>query len=401
METNIHSFEGKAKGKRDPINRLSVKFGDFLTTLPSVPLVDIAPSFTYPMDGNDSVGDCVVAGWDHFRQVVTGLLTGTQKNFTQDQIWNFYKTQNPNFDPNGTKDTNGPGSSSDNGMCIQTFLEYLVSQKLILGFAKVDHTNEAELKAAIYIGLGLITGVIVDDAQMTDQFQNGVWDYVPNSKRDGGHCIPLIGYNNSPDECACVTWAKLVQCTESFIFHQMDEAWFVLMQEHVDHPSFRNHFDLAAFSNAVKQITGGKIVIPVPPVMPVVNMKRNSDNGVETLGTLTYGKFSCFTLERPWKNNQPNISCIPKGAYKCVWAYHNGLKEWHYQLQNVLGRSGVFIHEGNFASGKKVDTEGCILLGNTKTDINKDGQIDVGNSKITLVKFEQLMNKQPFILTIS
>ena len=271
---NIHSFPGFAKGKRAPLVRDAIHFGDFLTTLPTAPLVDFAPSYAYPMDGNDQVGCCVVAGWDHFRQIVTGLLTGTQKNFTQDEIWAFYKTQNPNFDPNSA--TNGPHSASDNGMNIQFFLEYLQSQKLILGFARIDYTNEAEMKAAIYLGLGIITGVIVDQAQMV-QFNSGVWDNVPGSPVDGGHCIPLAGYLGTPDQMTCITWGAEVECTQPFIQKQMDEAWFVLMQEHVDHPNFRNHFDLAGFSAAVSAITGGNIVIPVPqpPVPASGNFTRD------------------------------------------------------------------------------------------------------------------------------
>lgn len=258
---------GRALGKRAPSNRLAVPFASFLTTLPTTPLSDTAPNYSYPMDGNDNVGDCVVAGWDHFRQTVTGLLTGTQKNFTQDEIWAFYKTQNPNFDPKGNSNTNGAGSSSDRGMDIQVFLEYLVAQKYILGFAKVDYKNEAELKAAIYIGLGLMVGVVLDEAQMGQQFVNGLWDYIKGSPQEGGHCPPLLGYLGAPDQITCVTWAKLVQCTMPFILNQMDEAWFILMQEHVDHPSFRNHFDLAGFAKAVSDITGGKVIILINPTL--------------------------------------------------------------------------------------------------------------------------------------
>lgn len=259
---NIHTTPGRAKGKLPPTNRKSVSFGDFLTVLPTVPLVDIAPTFIYPMDLNDSIGCCVVAGFDHFRQVVTGLLCGKQANFTQDEIINFYKTQNPHFDLHGSASTNGPGSSSDNGMNIQLFLEYLVSQKKILGFAKIDHTNEEQMKAAIYMGLGIIIGVIVTEPQMNEQFYNKLWDWVPDAKQDGGHCVTLAGYINQPDKSTCITWGTLIDCTQSFISHQADEAWFVLMQEHVDHPSFRNHFDLAGFSEAVKNITEGKVIIP-------------------------------------------------------------------------------------------------------------------------------------------
>ena len=275
MQTeNIHSNVGFAKGRRVPSKRDAVNFGDFLTSFPTAPLVDTAPTFTYPMDGNDSVGDCVVAGFDHFRQIVTGLLTGTPMNFTQDQIWAFYKTQNPDFDPNGTASTNGPQSSADNGMDIQTFLEYLQANNYIVGFARIDYTNDREMQAAIYLGLGIITGVVLDQAQMT-QFESGVWDNVPGSPVDGGHCIPLGGYASS--EYTCVSWAKLVQCTKAFINNQMDEAWFVLTQDHINHPNFRNSFNLAGFSQAVSEITGGKIVIPVPePALSQKQMTKDS-----------------------------------------------------------------------------------------------------------------------------
>lgn len=264
---NIHSNFGFSKGLRpvDP-TRAHLQFGDFLTMLPTAPIIDAAPALSYPMDGNDTVGDCVVAGWDHYRQVVSQLLTGTGQNFTQAEIWAFYKTQNPNFDPAGTSQTNGPGSSSDGGMNIQTFLEYLVAQKYILGFAKIDQKNPQQMMAAIYIGLAIITGVTLDQAQM-QQFSSGTWDVVAGSPVDGGHCIPLVGYQ-SANLATCVTWGALINCTENFILKQMNEAWFVLTQYHVDHPSFRNHFDLAGFSQAVNQITGGKVIVPVPTVKP-------------------------------------------------------------------------------------------------------------------------------------
>ena len=410
---NIHSFFGRALGKRDPSNRKSVPFGSFLTTIPASPLFDYSPNYIYPIDGNDAVGDCVVAGWDHFRQVVTGLLTGIPKNFSQDEIWTFYKTQNPGFDPKGLSTTNGPGSSSDRGMDIQVFLEYLVSQKQILGFARIDYTNEAEFKAAVYLGLGIITGVVLRQVQMNPQFFDGTWDYVSTSPVDGGHCVPYVGYLGQPsDQVTCVTWGKLINCTQAFILNQMDEAWFVLMQEHVDHPGFRNHFDLAAFSKAVSDITGDKVVIPVPPVTPLppvptpppspiipgVTLVRNVDNGTETLGTLTTNdnQFQCRTLERPWKNNQTNISCIPKGTYIVSWRFMLRELRYRYQVLNVPNRSGIFFHIGNFF----FNSAGCILLGSLPQDINYDKQIDLQNSTLITTAFENKMGKKDFLLTI-
>jgi hypothetical protein len=252
-------------GRRPPIpGRAAVPFGRFLTAAPEHPTVDLdAGQFDYPMDLNDAWGDCVVACWDHVLQAIHTLLGGSYANLTEQQILDLYRTQNPDFDPAGTADTNGPGSAADGGMVIQTFLEHLVATGLILGFAKVDHRDAQETQAAVYLGLGLMVGCVVDQAQMTDQFDEGVWDYAPGSPEEGGHCIARVGYGGA--RWRDVSWAKLLQVTGSFDAHQVEELWFVLVQAHVDRPDFRAHFDLPGFAAAVKQITGGKVVIPVSP----------------------------------------------------------------------------------------------------------------------------------------
>lgn len=474
--TIINKNKGYTKGLIPADHsRLHLKFGDFLTSMPTAPLVDAAPQLNYPMDGNDRVGCCVVAGWDHYRQVVTQLLTGTGLNFTQDQIWKFYQTQNPQFDPNGTADTNGPGSQYDCGMSVQLFLEYLQKNGYIIGFAKIDHRNTAELQAAIWIGLSVITGVILDNVQM-DQFPSGTWTNVPGASVDGGHCVPAVGYQNGIIDV--VTWAKLVNCTQSFIQNQMDECWFVLTQYHVDHPNFRNHFDLAGFSAAVSAITGGQVTIPVhstptplfsqtlkvgmsgpdvvklqailgikadgkfgpatlaaveafqarhgltpdgivgpktmaalaaviapipapnslPPISTNVIIKRQPSDSQETQGHLIAGYFMCCTLERPWLDNQPMVSCIPAGTYTLKWAFQADLNEWHYEVQDVPGRTGIFLHEMNYVN----QVEGCIGIGQAFADINGDGEPDVTNSRATVAAFEALFPGHPDLtLTIT
>lgn len=63
----------------------------------------------------------------------------------------------------------------------------------------------------------------------------------------------------------------------------------------------------------------------------------------------------CYTLERPWLNNAPMVSCIFAGAYSV--GPNPGTKPW--RLQNVPGRTQVDIHAGNTIA----DSEGCILVG--------------------------------------
>ena len=132
--------------------------------------------------------------------------------------------------------------------------------------------------------------------------------------------------------------------------------------------------------------------------IPTVKITRTSDNGVETLGLLRTddGQFGCDTLELPNKANQQNISCIPKGTYTCKWTFMLSELAYHYQLQNVVGRSGIFIHAGNYFFNSK----GCIILGSVPKDINNDKQIDLQFSKLILSAFETKLGKRPFTLII-
>jgi hypothetical protein len=137
---------------------------------------------------------------------------------------------------------------------------------------------------------------------------------------------------------------------------------------------------------------------------PIVNefgvmIKREKGNGKETLGTLIarngQSVFACKTLELPWLNNAKNISCVPVGTYLCKRIF--SLKYGYvYALQNVKGRSGIYIHIGNYFS----DIAGCIILGNAFADINKDGVLDVINSTITVKALHTFMQKKNFTLTI-
>lgn len=100
-----------------------------------------------------------------------------------------------------------------------------------------------------------------------------------------------------------------------------------------------------------------------------------------TVGVLNspHGHFRCFSLELPYRSNQPNISCIPPGTYSAHkrTSSKNGAV---IELENVVGRTYIQIHGGNYTS----DVAGCILVGKTLADINGDGIPDVTSSRDTL-----------------
>ena len=119
-------------------------------------------------------------------------------------------------------------------------------------------------------------------------------------------------------------------------------------------------------------------------------------NGKETPGEITVhnggATFQCKTLEL--------LKCIPAGTYTVKWTFSPRFMKWTYELQNVKGWTGVRLHSGNYAWGKKVDTEGCILLGQLFQDINGDGVADIINSVKTTEAFNRFMGGRTFTLTI-
>jgi len=119
-----------------------------------------------------------------------------------------------------------------------------------------------------------------------------------------------------------------------------------------------------------------------------MQLKLNTiETPYNTLGAMEYGDFTCYTLELPWINNHKNISCIPAGTYECVKHVSPKFGECT-RVKNVCSRAYILIHAGNFTS----QTKGCILVGESIADIDRDGIMDVASSKRTL---DQLMTALP------
>lgn len=67
-------------------------------------------------------------------------------------------------------------------------------------------------------------------------------------------------------------------------------------------------------------------------------------------------KLLCHTIELPWKDNHPSISCIPEGRYAVErrWSPRFG---YHLWIRGVPGRSLILMHPANDALE---ELEGCI-----------------------------------------
>ena len=66
----------------------------------------------------------------------------------------------------------------------------------------------------------------------------------------------------------------------------------------------------------------------------------------------------CLTLEREWKDNEENISCIPRGSYLCKWVQSPKFGDT-FEVFDVPKHTHILFHKGNIED----DSEGCIIIG--------------------------------------
>ena len=101
--------------------------------------------------------------------------------------------------------------------------------------------------------------------------------------------------------------------------------------------------------------------------MNVFEIVRDHMDHTPTTGEmLIESEHFAYTLERPWLDNSPNISCIPEGQYfvKLLYSPHFGRPLPH--ILGVPGRIGILIHALNYVT----QTEGCIGIGDQQHDGN-------------------------------
>ena len=113
-----------------------------------------------------------------------------------------------------------------------------------------------------------------------------------------------------------------------------------------------------------------------------LRVERTDFSETSTIGTLYVDdQFECYTLEdkvRPVKIK--GKTAIPAGRYEVIINFSQRFGRMLPLFLNVPHFEGVRIHPGNTAA----DTEGCILVGETK-----DAEF-IGQSRLA---FEGLFNK--------
>jgi hypothetical protein len=273
-------------GRRPPKRAPALRLGRLLTGI--LPVRPAAADYLAALNGgwqilgNDKAGDCAAVTWANIRRLVTTVLTATGYYPTLEQVWAIYRTQNPDFDPGGTAETNGPGSPADGGMEIQTLLERLVAVGgpdgvKAIAFASVDPGNAGEVKAAIAIFGYVWTGIQVLESNMTDFADGQPFGYDPASPVDGGHSVVTGGYGTEPGTSTpalggdekFITWAEETSFTDEYWAREVEEAWVVIWPEHLGSKAFLEGVDQVQLAADFQVLTGRTLQAAQPaPLAP-------------------------------------------------------------------------------------------------------------------------------------
>jgi hypothetical protein len=100
------------------------------------------------------------------------------------------------------------------------------------------------------------------------------------------------------------------------------------------------------------------------------------------------------TVERPWLNNMPSVSCIPTGIYICKPRFYNRGGYDAIEVTDVEGRTYIMFHIANSPH----EVAGCIGINQRLGSIK--GQWAGVNSTLAFEAFMSELGNEEFKLSI-
>jgi hypothetical protein len=229
---------GKHPPKKD---YRTLRLKDYLTSaLPAPPpSVDVLsqvfkklgisdPKKLFPMDGNDSLGDCTIAALAHAITTYRGLI-GTNKIMTQQEVIKLYYHL-----------TGGVDSGLNELDVLNYWRKNAVSGDKIFSFASVDHKNHTNVQQAIQLFGGVYLGFQVQK-NCEQEFSAGK-PWTPGPLTNDGHAVYAVAYDSAG--VTVLTWGNIQKATWGWWDECVDEAYAILPPE-AKEKDFAKGFDFA------------------------------------------------------------------------------------------------------------------------------------------------------------
>jgi hypothetical protein len=242
------------------LDERTFRFKDFLAWVPKPQVVAppppsanwLAANKSWPMYGNDTIGDCVEAAAGHGIQIWNSYVSPSAPAPTEAQIIAAYSGCTGYV----------PGQpSTDQGTDMLSFMNYWrktgVAGNKILAFMALTPGDLTELEQATWmfgftmVGLAMPTIAQGEDAWI---IPNPKKPYYPPGKgwgSWGGHCVPVGMYDLVPD-FGLITWGEELLMAPNFYQRYNDESYAVLSQAWIEASGQApSNFNLSALEAAL------------------------------------------------------------------------------------------------------------------------------------------------------
>jgi hypothetical protein len=223
-------------GKGDAVRQVGLHdLMTYSTGFPSPPStfgdLPALQAIEWGMDGNDTLGDCTIAGADHVIAAENALLSTADPRPALSVLESQYSVLSP----------------KDQGCVIATVLQTWRNQGLfqmpggpnkISAYAPFNQRSKTEFHQVIAFTGNAYLGIACPQSaqqQFAKQMQTGKlvpWTVVADSTVAGGHCIVAVGYTEAG--LYCVTWGAIVLVTWPFLTKYCDEGWALITEEIID-----------------------------------------------------------------------------------------------------------------------------------------------------------------------
>lgn len=199
------------------------------------------PKVLFPMDDNDTLGCCGIAGMAHIRTIFHGLIYDKCINGPE-WVKNFYL----NF-------TGG----QDSGVVLTDVLDYWMKKPIdgeqILGYAKIDPKNIEHVKLGLELFGAIYLGFNVQENAISD-FENRI-PWTSGNLTGDGHCV-VCGAWDQHNEGIVLTWGDEQPFKLSWWQECVDEA-YVIIPKQAKYSAFAPGFNIEQLEADAKLISNG------------------------------------------------------------------------------------------------------------------------------------------------
>ena len=186
------------------------------------------PSVLFPMDGNDTLGDCTCAALAHAITTYHGLV-GNDDVMPKASVVKLY-----------THLTGGPDTGLNELDVLNYWRKNKVTGDKILAYVSVDPKNHGHVQQAIQMFGGVYLGFQVQQNAVQDFDAHKPW--TPGPLTNDGHAVYAVAYDQNG--VTVLTWGNTQQGTWAWWDECVDEAYAILPPQAAK-PGFAPGFDFA------------------------------------------------------------------------------------------------------------------------------------------------------------